>query len=68
MKKDTMIFISMMTVGIIFVAGIMADNIYTTIKPRPQMPVIDIAQLLKTFQKADLSPVEARHYKILKRY
>lgn len=63
-----MLFISMMGVSIIFVAGIMADNIYTTIRPKPQIPVIDIAQLLKTFQKADLEPVEAKYYKVLKRY
>ena len=46
MKKDTLLFISITTVSVVFVAGIMTDNISQAVRPRPQIPVIDIAQLL----------------------
>lgn len=67
MSKDKTFIISMF-VTMSFVIGIFVDNIYTTIKPRPSTPIIDVAQVLKTIQKADLQPVEAKYYKILKRY
>jgi hypothetical protein len=67
-KRNDLIFIVLLVLGVCLVGGILANNIYDSIYP-PLFtgPVIDVKQVLKRIEQSGLTPTEARYYRVIEK-
>lgn len=63
-RKDNS-FIVFLSLAVLLLTGIIAQNVAAVLKPQPAQPAIDVGKVKHDLEAAGLTPREAMHWKEL---